>query len=411
MNTKTKPLNMKIKKTPILLGAVALLSGVATLQGRTVSIADFSSDNTITQAEFEQAQRSAGNGGTIRFESLTYSIPRTLDFIRNNITLAGAGAGRTFLEQNPPSGRRSVAMLRTSRNGTRVQEMTLQGANFPTYSSSLDVEEGARTTTGVEAAIQVNDGAQNIQVIGSVIRRISVGVEYQAGEVPNGLRVRNTRFVTGRAMVNSRDTTTFPISNSLTRNMIIDNADFIYRPGHGGRGITIDFGNNVGARPVIDMQGSLIENCNFDTISHFPIDINRVSNITIRDNVINGGGAGNQDGFVQCVHMEDFTTCRIVNNRMFQRRRNDNNDVLTLRVHVQGTGRDVVVADNTIRGSVHSVMSGTLENWTYRNNDVRVSNSPSFIINGFRQPSTIRLRGTNTVNGRALRRSDVNTNP
>ena len=366
----------------LLLFSGLELAVPASVFARTAFISSFDQSpvNVITQAEFARAQnfatRSGRESGVVQFGRRTFNVDESLQVIRPRVTIAGRGRSSTVLRLRAGNRVRGF-LLTTNQTRTRIQNITLTGDNHvllpDTFGgepiNGLSDEEGLRVTRGAEAMVRVDRGGFNFQAVGCAFRRCNVGIEYAPGVPPSGLLVRNCNFFTLRNMINARDNIfsdgTRNFTPNLARPMMIDNANLLTESGQNdvpGRGITMDFGNasagQTGVRAPVNMRNSVIRNCNIARVSHFSIDMNRVSNVTIEDNELEGGGAGLRQLFVHCLHFEDECSDILVRrNRLTQRARNDANELVRLRSHIwlggnNGSPEITLASNNQFFGNI-----------------------------------------------------------
>jgi len=376
-----------------------------------VNISDHSSDNRITPAEFNRAQDAAGNGGIINFGRGNYTIDGTLVLTKSNLTISGIGSNGTILTRNT-RGRSANGIFITGQDGTTIQNMTLRGDVVPTYVFDLYEREGSAVQVGLERGIRVANGANNPTFRNINFLQLSVGVEYETGRVPSGLRVLGSRFETGRGMVVSEAA---GVDRDLAVRMLLRNLRFTFRPGQGNRGLTFDYGNGDQTSPV-NFRNSVVTRCVLDRMAFFSVDFNRAANVRIINNpAIDGGGRGTRSGFVHALHFEDTGRNILIENNTIRQQtvRNDNNQVLNSRSFIWSGGNNgatqAIVRNNRFIGSVNNAIvgggrapGGGLFNWTITGNtfDITNLNNNDFgnVVNGFRSPSTARISG-NTLNG------------
>lgn len=401
---------------PVYMNAVMLtFLGVSVSTAATVNMDDYTTDTWISQTEFENAQNAAGSGGTILFSATYYKINEMLKVTKPWMKLIGADKNSTYITCFP-RGDVQKYMIWTDQNGTKVQQMTVRGSVWPMYKNQLDLYEGTSVATGVEAAIHVASGARSVKAIDVRIVKASVGVEYDVGKLPDGLKITDTDFTTGRGMVNVHDSESKPaIQTALLNPIQIDNANFTYQAGQGARGITVDLGNSSEENSV-DLNGSYIRNCSMEKVTNWQIDFNRTKDLEIYNNFLYGGGAGTvRTSYVHCLHFEDVSSdIYIHDNYFYQRDKNDAGVALSMNYHIVACGNNgyptgVRLAKNEFAGSVSASVSGLLNNWTITDNEFNIDNSPTYLINGWKAPSTISRSG-NTVNSAALSAAQVKIN-
>lgn len=397
------------------IGAALTVLISASATAATVNMDSYTTDTTITATEFDNAQAAAGNGGTILFSSKWYKINETLVVNKPWLKLIGDSKDTTYITCFP-SGAVENAMIWTDQDGTKIQQMTLRGSTWPMYKTVLDVNEGTSVTNGVETAIRVANGAQSVKAIDASFTKVSVGIEFDVGQLPDGLKITDSDFATGRGMINAHDTDAKPATQTALLNPIqIDNANFTYQAGQGARGIVVDSGNSSEENPV-DLNGSYIRNCTMEKMTNWQIGFTRLSDLEIYNNTLYGGGAGRvRTSYVHCIHFEDASAnINIHDNYLYQRPNNDAGVSLDNRFHVVACGNNgyptgVLIDNNEMDGSVKASISGLLNDWTITDNRFDVDNIPTYIISGWQSPSSI-TRSGNTVNGAALTTAQININ-
>ncbi len=362
-----------------LIGLCAVFGPLAApATARTVDINRFDQAprRTITPAEFSAAQvaatRNGRESGVINFGSGTWTNSGSFNIRFDDLTINGRGAGSTTLQRPAPTGGREDNVINVNADNVSITNMTIRGMTPLRYANGfLSFGFGvpgnalptaglqssallARPIRGIEHGIRVGTSSTGLTVHDCVIRRVGMGIRFSPRNALSGFDCEDVDFYTLNAMIfasESRPSAGQPRSAFITPDASsrfrIVNADLLIdsdRPTvnsagdllHPGRGIELDFGNasfELTSRvlPPVDLQGSVIRGCNIPRVSVWNIALNRVSNVTLRENVLGGSGGGSPSPtfFNHILHMED--QCRnvaLIENTFTQPRRGSDGNVL-----------------------------------------------------------------------------------
>ncbi len=246
------------------------------------------------------------------------------------------------------------------------------GTREPTFASLLDsdgrISEGVRATTGLETAIFWDSSDfVNIRVLRCRINNTNVGIEMRRGATPDGMEVRDCDFTVTRGMVLANGASV--PGGQLARPFRIENCRMVNRSGAASsadrpvtiRAIVLDFGNDNQGQDFdpVDMNGSVIRNCRFLSVTNWQIGMTQTSNLIIEGNRLPGGGIM-RDSFVHCLHFEDVgdpgNPIVIRNNTMTQR------DVTSSVSHIwtggntASGGTALRISNNTFSGISNSLV-------------------------------------------------------
>lgn len=390
----------------------SLFLGSASGLADNVSIANFDGNPrfVITQQEFDRAQNAAGEGGRIFFARGSYRINRPLNVTKRGVRIVGQSRSNTEIINTQT---KSQAVFIVGADNVLFERLTIRGERHVSTIDPLHVKGGSRVRRGTEYGIFVSGQRNNLNVSRVNFKKVNVGIHYQTGRVPNGMVVDNCRFSTARGMIILNDNARNPAGSLSTPFMILDSR-FVIDPGQitPYRGLVFDFGNSSEGMPV-NMRGSLIQGNNIMRLGGWNIGVNRSMNLTIRDNILGGGGRGENERFVHCIHFEDRSRNILVEeNTCRQELRNDENRILLSRSFIWGGGNnglpEITVINNTFIGNVESGIAGALGNWRVNDNDFNVVNSNArFVINNFSSPNRVREFRGNRLNGGSIPSSKV----
>lgn len=380
-----------------------------------VSISDFDRAplRSITQAEFDAAQRSAGPLGQIRFARGEYLFPAPIRITQDRVRIIGAGMNNTRLVSlvNRNTGK-SGAVFNLDADNVVVRDLTLRGRDHIETRYILHEREGSPVRTGTEYGIDIKNNAENLTVRRVYMHRVNVGLGFNQGNLPHGLRLMDSVFSTGRAIIEARDNTRFP-ATILRRAFTITGNKLIRengQPVNPNRGLVFDFGNSNVHDPV-DLKGSIISNNNIPRLAWWNIGVNRSKNLTISNNILGCGGASPDNRFIHCLHFEDRSSNIVIeDNTMTQVKRNANGEEITLRSHIWTGGNngapELTIQNNTFRGHVERSIVGDLPNAIIDDNAFNLNNTPDYVIKNFVRTPILSATG-NTFRGAPLRENKI----
>lgn len=322
---------------------VASMVALSVAAMTSVSLADdvpFSrfDQNPIGEISFEEFRRavaaaSSNGGGRINFDNRTYTTRNDLDVNQPNVRLQGRS--RTRIQRVATAQFQNV--INISANNVTVSRIRISGSRAPTFNGSPLEREGLAPSTGVQTGIAVSGSALNFRCSGCRFERVNLGIDFRG--LPNGARLTNCRFTTIQGMIRSLNEATRNATR-IRRRFIFDNCDYVNAGDVqiANRGIILDFGNVPDAPQTIDLRGSIIRNCDMPIFARWQIGLNRLRNVSVLNNRLNGGGAFGRQRFVHCLHFEDGSSnITIRGNRLNQISRSG----LTLTDHIWAGGNAV----------------------------------------------------------------------